>query len=220
MPECPGTQWISVAKPCARRLRALLLIRFASRCAGLGPRCAARRIAASESLKTATVFTPSSCNVSVGSIATSSANLIAHCSVLKTSMRPVPGKLWGDLHSFPCVHTAVAPTWPSSERDPSVHHIQTPAPILASFPLAQYCAALLAAVVSSSMVGLTTGSPPGTSQFMPSVVRPGSCSFLTALHNGAAEEELCVAALVCYCMRFLLSLRIAAVCSARLLAPV
>jgi len=32
-----------------------------------------------------------------------------------------------DLHSFPCLHTAAAPTWPSSQRDPSIHHIHIPA---------------------------------------------------------------------------------------------
>ena len=112
MPECPGTQWISVAMPWPRRLRALLLIRLASRCPGPGSRCAARRIAACESLKTATVFTPCFCNVSLFSIATSSASPIAHSSASKTSMRPVPRKLRRDLHSFPCLHTAAAPTRP------------------------------------------------------------------------------------------------------------
>jgi hypothetical protein len=190
MPECPGTQWISVAMPWARRFRALLLFRLASHCHGPGSRCAARPIAACESLKTANVFTPCICIVSLVSIATSSARPIAHSSVSKTSIHPVPRKLRRDLHSFPCLHTAAAPTRPSSERDPSVHHIQTPAPILASFSLAQRGATLLAAAVSSSMVVLTAGSSPGAGQFMPSVVRPCSCSFRTTLHIGAPEEGL------------------------------
>src|SRR5882757_9059746 len=63
-----------------------------------------------------------------------------------------------------CLHTAAAPTQPSSVRDPSVNHIQTPAPILASVSLTQRCAALLAAVVSFSMVDLTTDSSPGPGQ--------------------------------------------------------
>jgi len=188
MLECPGTQWISVAMPWPRRLCALLSIRLASLWPGPGSRCAARRIVACESLMTATVFTPCMCNVSLFSIATSSASPIAHSSASKTSMRPVPRKLRRDLHSFPCLHTAAAPTRPSSERNPSVHHIQTPAPTLASVSLAQRCAALLVAVVSSSMVVLTTGSSPGAGQLMPLVVRPCSCSFLTALHIGAPEE--------------------------------
>jgi len=190
MPECPGTQWISVAMPWARRLRALLLIRLASRCPGPGSRCAARRIAACESLKTATVFTPCTCSVSLFSFATSSASPIAHSSASKTSIRPVPRKLWRGLHSFPCLHTAAAPTRPSSKRDPSVHHCQTPAPILASFSFAQRCAPHLAAVVSSSMVVLTAGSSPGAGLLMPLIVRPCSCSFLTTLHIGAPEEGL------------------------------
>jgi len=188
MRECPGTQWISVAMPWSRRLRALLLFRLASWCPGPGSRCAARQVAASESMKTATVFTPCICNVSLCSIATSSASPIAHSSLSKTSMRPGTRKPRRDLHSFPCLHTAAAPTGPSSQRDPSVHHIQTPALTLASCSRAQRFTALLAAVVSSSMVVLTAGSSPGTGQFMPSVVRPCSCSFLTALHICGPEE--------------------------------
>jgi hypothetical protein len=62
--------------------------------------------------------------------------------------------------------------------------------MLASFSLAQRYPVLLAAAVSSSMVVLTTGSSPGAGQFMPLVVRPCSCSFLTTLHIGAPEEGL------------------------------
>jgi len=174
--------------PWPRRLRALLLIRLASRCPGPGSRCAAHQIAACQSLETATVFTPRICNVTLFSIATSSPNPITHSSVSKTSIRPVPRKPRRDLHLFPFLHTAAAPTRPLSEHDPSVHHIQTPAPTLASFSLAQRCAALLAAVGSSSMVVLTASTAPGPGQFMPSVVRPCACSFLTALHIGAPEE--------------------------------
>ena len=79
----------------------------------------------------------------------------------------------------------MAPTRPSSECDPSFHHIQTPAPTLASFYFAQRCAVLLAAVVLSSMVVLTTDSSPGAGQFMPLVVQPSLCSFLTTLHISA-----------------------------------
>jgi hypothetical protein len=45
IPECPGTQWISVVMPSVRRLRALLLNRHASRCLGLGSRGAGLWIA-------------------------------------------------------------------------------------------------------------------------------------------------------------------------------
>jgi len=138
MPECPGTDWISVAMPWSRRLRALLLICHASRCPAPGSRCAARRIAAFESLQTATVFTLCTCSVSLVSIATSSASPIAHSSASKTSKSQVARKLRRCLRSFPCLHPAAAPNPPSSERDPSVHHIHTPAPILASFSLAQH----------------------------------------------------------------------------------
>jgi len=189
MLECPGTQWISVAMPWPRRLRTLHSIRPASRCPGPGSRCATLRIAACESLKPATVFPPCFCTVSLISIATSSASPIAHSSASKNSMRPVSRKLRGDLHLVPCLHNAAAPTRSSSERDPSVHHVQTPAPTLAFFTLAQHCGAYLPAVVSSSMVVMTAGSSPRAGQFMPSVVRPWSCSFLTALHIGVLEER-------------------------------
>jgi hypothetical protein len=43
-------------------------------------------------------------------------------------------------------------------------------------------------VVSSSMVVITAGSSPGASQFMPSVLRPCSCSLLTARYICAPEE--------------------------------
>ena len=102
----------------------------------------------------------------------------------------MPRELWRDLHTFPCLHTAATATRPSSERDPSVHHIPTPALIVDSFPIAQSCGALLAAAVSSSMVVLTAGSWPGAGQYMPLVVTPCSCSFLTTLHIGAPEEGL------------------------------
>ena len=187
---CPGVYlktysevYLGAYSVCAFRL-----IRLATRCPGPGSRCAVRRMAACESLKTATVFTPCLCSVFLFSIVTSSARPIAQRLASKTSICPVPRQLRRDLHSFPCLHTAVAPTRPSSEHDPSVHHIQTPAPTLASFSLAQRCAAFLAAVSSSSMMVLTTDSSPGAGQSMPSVVRPCSCSFLTTLHIGAPEE--------------------------------
>ena len=75
-----------------------------------------------------------------------------------------------------------------SEHDPSVHHIQTPAPPSASVSHAQFWAALFAVVVSSSMVVLTTDFSPRGGQFMPSVVRPCSCCCLITLHIGALEE--------------------------------
>jgi hypothetical protein len=115
---------------------------------------------------------------------------VAHSSASKTSICQVPRELQRDLHSFPCLHTAAVPTRPLSERDPSVYHIQTPAPILASSSLAQRCAALLEAAVSSSIVILTAGSSPRAGELMPSIVRPYSCSFLTTLHIGAPEEGL------------------------------
>jgi len=48
----------------------------------------------------------------------------------------------------------------------------------------------MAGAVSSSMVVLTAGSSSGAGQFMPSVVWPYSCSFLTTQHIGAPEVAL------------------------------
>jgi hypothetical protein len=54
MPECPSTQSIPVTMPWARTACALRLISLANPWPGPGSRCAASRIAACESLKTAT----------------------------------------------------------------------------------------------------------------------------------------------------------------------
>jgi len=76
--------------------------------------------------------------------------------------------------------------------DPSVYHIQTPAPTFASFSLAQRCAALLAVLLSSSIMVLTTGSSPRAGQLMSSVVRLCSCSISTTRHIGVPDEgSLC-----------------------------
>ena len=155
-----------------RRLRAILLIRLASCCLGSGSMCAACRIAPCESLKTATIATQYICNDSLFSIAKSGASSITHSLASKTYICLVPRMLWRDLRVFQYLHNAAAPTRPLSERNPSVHHIQTPALILASYCLAQRCAVLLAAVVSYSLVVMTAGSSPGAGQFMPSVVWP------------------------------------------------
>ena len=88
---------------------------------------AAGRIAACESLKTPTVYTPCNCNMSLFLIATSSVSQMVDSLALNTSICPVPTKVWRDIHSVPWLHIAGAPTRPLSERDPSVHHIQTPA---------------------------------------------------------------------------------------------
>jgi hypothetical protein len=174
--------------PCARRLCAILEIRVAIRYLGPSSRFGVRRIAACHSLNTSTVSSPCVCNVSLFSIATPSASRIAHCLASNTSIRPAPRSLWPDFHPSLCLYTAAAPTRPSLERDPSVHHIQTPAPTFASFYLGQRCAALLAVVALSSMMVLTTESSPGAGQFMPSVARACACSSLNALHTGVLEQ--------------------------------
>jgi hypothetical protein len=163
MPEAPVSQWTPITMPWESRLCASRLIRLTSRYTGPRSRCALCRIAAYESKKTATIFTPCCCDVSLISMATLGGSLITHHAVSKTSRCTVPRKLRQDLLSFLCLHTTAAYIRPSSERDPSVHHIQTPAPILASFSLALCCLAHLAAVMPSSMVVLATGSSPGAS---------------------------------------------------------
>jgi len=158
MVECCGTQWISIVMRLARILRTLLLITPASHCPGPASRYATCRIAACESLNTATVFTACICKVSLVAIATSSTSPIAHSSASKTSIRPVLRQLLRDLDSVPCLHTAAAPTRPSPEHSPSVHHILTHAAILASFSLAARCVALVAAAVLSEHVRLPPAS--------------------------------------------------------------
>jgi len=118
LPDCHGTQWISVAMPYSRRLRALLFIRLASLCPGPGSRCALSRDLTWECLKTATVRTPCFCKVSLFSIARSSPSANNQSSASKTSTSPVPREPWLDLHSILCEHPSAAPSWPSSERNP------------------------------------------------------------------------------------------------------
>jgi hypothetical protein len=120
----------------------------------------------------------------------SSANPITHRSALKTSIPPVPSRPWRDLHSCRCLHTAAAPNHLLSECDPSVHHILTLPPILASCPLVQRYAALLAAAVSASMVVRTAGSSQGAGQFIPPVVCACSWSFQTTLNIGTPVKGL------------------------------
>jgi hypothetical protein len=85
------------------------------------------------------------------------------------------------------LHTAAAPTLPSSDRDSSVHHVQTPAPTLASLSLAQRFYPRFAAVSSLSMPVLTAGSASGLGQRIVSASRPRSCCFMMTLHIGAAD---------------------------------
>ena len=86
-----------------------------------------------------------------------------------------------------CMHTAAAPTLLSSDRDLSVHHIQTPAPTLASLSLAQRIAALFATVSSLRMTVLAAGSSSGLGQRMVSASRPRLCSFVMTLHIGGPD---------------------------------
>lgn len=146
---------------CGSRLHALLSIRLARRCPGPGCRWDAVRNTASESLTTPTVFTPRISRWSLISIGRRRASPSVYTVASTTSTCPVPRMLCQDFHSFLCVHTAATPTQPSSECNPSVHHIQTPAQFLAAFSLAKRSAVHLAAVVSSSVVVLTTGFSPG-----------------------------------------------------------
>jgi len=155
----------------------LPLIRLATGRPGPSSRCAVRLMATCELLKIATVFTPCLYSVPLFLIVGSSASPIGHTFTPKICTPPVPRSLWQDLHSSRWFHTAASPTWRSSELDSSVPHIQIPALTLASFSLDQLCSALLAAVLSSSMMVLTTESSPGAGQFITSVFWPCSFSF-------------------------------------------
>ena len=99
----------------------------------------------------------------------------------------MPRWQWKAFHRSPCVHTAAAPTLPSSDCDPSVHHIQTPAPTLASLSLAQWIASLLATMSSLSMTILTAGSSSRLAQRVVSASGPRSCSSVISLHIGAPD---------------------------------
>ena len=81
----------------------------------------------------------------------------------------------------------MALTQPSSEHNPSRHHIQTAILNLAFISFALYCVALLAAPLSSSIMVLTTGSSPGAGQLMPLVAQQSSRAILTTLHIGVPK---------------------------------
>jgi hypothetical protein len=171
------------------RARGLRLVSLANRCPRPGSRCAVRRIVSCKLLKTDPIFTLCSCSLSPLLPVSPSMSPITRSSASKTSIRLVPRYLQQVLHSSTCLHTAAVPTRPSSERDTSVHYIQTPAPTFASFSLAQHCAALSAVLLSSSIIVVTSGSSPGAGQLMPSVVRPCSCSVSTTRHIGVQDKR-------------------------------
>ena len=91
------------------------------------------------------------------------------------------------------MYNAAAPTRPLPERDASVHHIQTPAPTVTSFSVAQHCTALLAVPLSSSRMVLTTGSSTGGGQLMPSALWLCLCFISATRCFGVLEEgSLCI----------------------------
>jgi len=174
--------------PWVRRFLALLLIQLASRSPGPSSRCAARPIAACESLTTGTVFTPCCLSHFLLLTVSPSPSPIANGSASTTSIRPVPRYLRRVPHSSQCLHTAAVPTRRLSQRDASVHPMQTPAPTFASFSLAQYFVALLAGLLSSSIMVLTSGFSPGAGQLMSCVARPCLCAILTTRHIGVPDK--------------------------------
>lgn len=113
-------------------------------------------------------------------------------AVTVQSWRPpyIPGPESSDQTCIEyCVCTiAPVPTQQLSECNPAIHPIPTPATTFTSFALAKHCLGLLAAVVSSSIVVLTTDSSPRASHLMSHGVLPLSWSFLPTLHTGAPED--------------------------------
>jgi hypothetical protein len=184
---CPRTQWISVSIQALRRVLALRSFHLASGCPSPSSRCSVRRMAAWASLKTATVVTPSVCSVSLFLPDSQRVSPIPHSSALQSHFHPVPRWLRKAFQRSPCLHTAVAPTLPSSDCESSVYHIQTLAPTLASLTLGQRIASLLAAVSSLSMTVLTAGSSLGLGQRMVSASRHRSCSLVITLHISAPD---------------------------------
>jgi len=167
---------------------------------------------------TGTVFTACVCHVPLFSIITLNASPIAPLLASKISMHPVPRSLWQELQWVLCLHCAVAPTQPSSERDPSDHHIQVSATILASFSHAHHCADLFAVWCHSVLWS------------SPLIFRLGQAnSFLWLSSCAHAHHELLCISLhqkrgfglthsESYCIHLLVLLRIAFICSLRLQA--
>jgi hypothetical protein len=156
-----------------RTVRALEPECLVNRWAGTRSHFAAQGIAAGQSLNTPMVTTPCLRILSLLFTVSLRARRIAHRPAVKTCICQVPRKLRRVFHSLPCLHTAAASTWASSELDPAVHHTKTPTPTFVSFSLAQCSAALLAVLLSSSIME------------KPLVLRPGPGSSCLRLSSRA-----------------------------------
>jgi hypothetical protein len=182
------------------------LIHLARCCPGPDSRCSIRQMADCESLKTATFVTTSVCSVSGIFTYSRSPSLMAHNSASLTSIRPVQRWLRKAMQPSLCLHTAAAATLPSSDRDPSIHHTQTPTPTLAALSLAQRFGSFYTAVSSLSITVLTAGCSSMHGQRIIFASRPRSCSFLMNLHIGAPDmgwlfDSFCLEAFACACER-------------------
>jgi len=187
MPECPGTQWISISIPASRRVFVLSIVHLVSGCPGPESRCSVRRNAACKSLKTATYITPFVCCVSIRTTDSQSASPIAHSSGSLTSTRPVLRWLWKARQASLSSHTAGAPTLPSLDRNPSVHHTQTPAPTLTSHWLAPCIACLFAGGSSLIMTVLTAGASSRLGETHDLCLSALFVLFLMTLHIGVPD---------------------------------
>ena len=88
IPECPGTQWISISITLARIDFPLWLRCLVSPSLGADFWCAHQRLASCTLLKMATIFTQCRCSGCQFSRVTSCRSPIAHSQVWKTSMCP------------------------------------------------------------------------------------------------------------------------------------
>jgi len=186
MPVCPGTHRISVSIPASQRFLVFRVIHQPTTCDRPSSRCSVHRKAGCESQKTSHFLSQCICSVSLLGTDSLRASPIRVSSASYTSILPVPTWLRKAFPWRPCLHAAAASTLLSLDRDPSVNHIQTPAPTLASLFLTQWVASPLSTASSLCIAILTAASSSGLGQRMVSASRPRSCTLVMILHIGAA----------------------------------
>lgn len=121
MPECPGTQWISTFLLCPFRMTlAISLIAVASWCPGAASKCLVHLMASNQSLKITNAMTPCTWWALAPPTDFKHAILIAHSSVLNTSILPVPRLLWKTSYPSLFKHITVTLLRPIHGISPSI----------------------------------------------------------------------------------------------------
>jgi len=129
-------------------------------------------IAECESLNSATVGPPYTPRTSILAMSIRSRTPLVHCSVSNTFLCPVPRQLQQTVWPTPHKYTTEATTLPLSVGDRSIHQVDVPDPSMLPFLVAHSSAALLATVLTYSLVVLIAGSSPWSGPYIYSALLP------------------------------------------------